>query len=562
MEWIKNTSLVTGLEEQIKGVEEALKTIDGIVTVIDTVNQTISEIVNIINSVGTLPELDVNLTAIQAVQKSIKDLLDNFMNQGLYILPIFSLDINELKGGIASFNDKVAESFTDPYDNNRPIFSDTAYTAGIVVLFDSGLSGLSSVEETFKVTQGLLSMFNMPAKEIKVSEIGIHSVYSSDTIQFTWSVLSDSGGTPADSYVIYRQPKRRFDRLSEKQVTNFMENPYAFYEYIQDEISFNEIKKVGVVFSQETLRFEDRVNNLINPIETGVEYVYFFVRYVGTTVCKKVDFYFASAHSVSRPAIPCSNLKTTPTGDVNMPNHFSCMRDNDSFNREENKYFARLCKNGTNVCSEYTNKQCKFDDGKKCTSSGFTINKSRGYAKNGTSIPIANNRLYLSTYCKNGTNAQVCDGYNESMIYNQGKDPNWQKLTLKSFLPAPLFSAFDFLYSFVDMMALTVQKQDYAMSLLATEITDSATALKNSILQIRNVLESVIDIINIPLPATYTLKIGTQAGGTTQFIDSLKSAIKGPVPNPDAYTTGFVLFYGSNDKAEVDGFFGISNMIF
>ena len=135
MEWIKNTSLVSGLEEQIKGVEEALKTIDGIVTVIDTVNQTISEIVNIINSVGTLPELDVNLTAIQAVQKSIKDLLDNFMNQGLYILPIFSLDINELKGGIASFNDKVAESFTDPYDNNRPIFSDTAYTAGCVASF-------------------------------------------------------------------------------------------------------------------------------------------------------------------------------------------------------------------------------------------------------------------------------------------------------------------------------------------------------------------------------------------------------------------------------------------
>jgi len=548
-EWIKKDDLMGDAKSSLIKISGTLKTLDTIIKTIDNINTTISTIVNTISTLSSVPAVDPNVIALQTLQKSIKTWVNDFASQGAYCLPIFPSDLigglESIKGGVLGFKQRITDSLYDVYDDNRPVFGNDNYIAAIVVMYDTGVVSdiVSAVTNLLKIFDVFKLQYNISIQTAALQDVKF--VAADKKIQIQWS--TNQNGLQPDSYQVYRIKQTDAFQLA-LSTGSSAEKPN-----LADMTKLTVFPVLPLFFP---MIFEDA------NVENDIAYIYAIVPYfislqqeivyVGPVVPTATKF------SQTTVSIACSNLgcKKTSTGLT----HF-CQRNNPAFNKPENAN-ASECLVGKNVCSEYTNKQCKYDSGTRCTSLGYSISKSRTYDKTGEAQQIANSILYVSQFCKNGSNAQICDGYVESKIYFDGTPPNWFSVTPKALLPKELSPIIDWLSSFVDSMVSTTQKADTAVKIFGNEIANAASSLKDTITSLRDMVASVNDIFSVPVPTMYVMRMSTTLGGVNKFINTLNAATHGPKPNANTYTAGFVLLYGAKENASVDAFYGFFSKIF
>jgi hypothetical protein len=409
----------------------------------------------------------------------------------------------------------------------------------------------SSISDIMTTVDNLLKMFNIFTRNYKIEPIktapleDLKSIAGDTKIQIQWS--PNPNGLQPDSYEIYRAA----------YVLKFV--PNAKGDFIPGGLGEpGEYTLIGKVYPLlYPILFED--TKLVNNTKYSYKIVPYFLtlkqeeKYIDAT---PVATQFIN-DAIVDPA--CSNLNCEI--DNNNMQKYSCKRNDNSFDKQTNPN-GKLCLIGYNVCSQYTNKQCKYDNGTRCTSPDYTNSKSRSYDKSGNTIPVSNTSLYFHPYCIDGTNAQVCDGYVENKLYFNGTPPNWQALSAKQFLPVQLSPILDQTTSFINFMVSTTQKADIAINIFGNELSTVASSLKSSLSDIRDMIVSVNEIFTTPLPFMYQLEIPTQYGGIDSLISQLNAAQNGPKPNKDAYTVGFALVFGAKEQEVVDAAYNLFKSIF
>ena len=551
MDWIKKYNLMSGVSEDLKGLENTLKSIDDVLTIIDGINSAISIIVNTISTISSIPAVDPNVIALQEIQKTINKWVDDFLSEGVYCLPVFPSEvtggINGIKGGFNNFKQKVIDSFYDVYDNQRPTFNFDNYIAAIIYVYDT-----SSISDIMTTVDNLLKMFNIFTRNYKIEPIKTASLgeiqvaVADNKVQFQW--FPDPKGLQPDSYVISRGLKSAPESGSHELATIY---PLLY----------------PILFEDPDVLINDTI------------YVYTIWPYFLGALQEVVSFEATPIHTlfpIAKINTSCSNLNCESkfiSGNQSEIT-YSCKLNNPAFDKKGNKkggyffvdgkevFIVPLCSGGKNVCTDYTNKQCKYDNGTRCTSPDYTNSKSRSYDKSGNTIPVSNTSLYFHPYCIDGTNAQVCDGYVENKLYFNGTPPNWQALSAKQFLPVQLSPILDQTTSFINFMVSTTQKADTAINIFGNELSTAASSLKSSLSDIRDMIVSVNEIFTTPLPFMYQLEIPTQYGGIDSLISQLNAAQNGPKPNKDSYTVGFALVFGAKEQDAVDAAYNLFKSIF
>jgi hypothetical protein len=527
-EWKSTTNLLDGITAPIETVRQTVDILNQVIAIVDQVNSFVRLRLNTVNSLLGLTVPDPNRITLETLRDNIKAYLRDFVSEGVYLLPLFPFvdfandPLEHVSGGIQSFKRRIRDSVSDEQDDRRPTFSSSSWTAGLIVAVDS--QNIPDIVSAMDVFGRIFNLARSDPSLIAPVE-SLAAKAGSDRIVLNW--ISGKGLTP-DEFRIYRSDAEGND-VSESMLLSTVANiPDTVMRYADTTVVQNRkyIYTVTPYFSVEGKSAS--------------------VQATATSVQGFGNIDSAGLHA-------CTNLVQE---EILGTRTRYCLVNSTNFNVSGNTN-GIMCYQGTNVCTQYNNRKCRYNNGVECTSTGITVQKLKIDDSESNPVTILNVQLYNSCFCQNGKNAQVCDGYVEEVIVRNGSPPNWENTSINRFFPSEISRLLGLVDGFADGLFGMTAKADDAVSLFSARLTDATAELRNILVGIRDLILEIEDLFSLPAPGMYVLEIPPASGGTDQFILTMNNASGGPVSNANGYTVGFVLLFGSSVQAEVEAAYNI-----
>jgi len=571
---------VKGITAPVTQIKNVVNGIDKIISVIDTFNQITNNIISVLNSLKLPIIHDPKQALINSLINMLETIVKDFANTGGYILPIFPQDnkgvllnsFTGLEGGSVKFKNKIVESFSDIYDSHRPQYDDRAMVGGIVLAVDSGNmpSLISSLSSFTKI-------FNFPEIPPPVADtIGLNSRSFKNEVLLQWSkgfgieptnFIIEAKALGEEKFEIRgiinietwnkeEQAKTRA-QLNEDRITEGIGSyiPHGIYRFI------DKPEKHTMYTYQISSEYNGKVMGNPATIQAAPQ-LYEIEKLLSENTCAYVGCQSKNVNVTNASKTTTVNGVTTVSGASSTISRaeqeltFSCEAD----------YTTRLnfnqttCIKGTTLCEKLLNGNCAFNNGKECTSTGETKEKTIVLNKQGKQQKFPNTHFYNSTRCQKGTTSRYCDGYKKE-IQKNSSPPDWTQYTIKSLFP-PLVDVLDKTVGMLEGFKGNTAKEDDVQLIFSNTLLSTTDVLKDKLKEIRNLINTINNLFNVSLPNAYILSIPPQRGGVKYFINELNSALDGPNSNEKGYTIGLVMLVGGLDVADINTKWKAINSIF
>jgi len=508
----------TNILDSIKGpldIRATLDAFDSVLATIEQISNLVAVEINVVQTIAGASLPDLSRAALTQLRTSIADYLAGFSSSGHYLLPIFPPDLDPfdwlewMRGGYSSFETKIVDSINDIYDVKRPAFGNGDYTAGLVIMVDSG-----NPSEIFEAMSVFNSIFNITGT-IKTKSAIITNLVATPgdgSIKLNWEV---GDGLPPTFFRI---------QLGKSQPITIAEVPNtgSSLEYIHTGL----INDLGYTY-------------IITPVVVNVD---------GNPVdiSSTPNANKGTGNRDTSGLKRCSNLICEGENKV-----YKCATNNKSFNVEGNTN-AILCFEGANQCFEYLQGRCKYNNGTKCLSAGVTSQKSNYLDLSGVLQSVPNTTKYHITHCLTGKNGQECDGYTAQVVRIEGTAPNWENISLRRFFPREVDDMLTLLNSFVEQLFQGTSKANDQIVAFTDLLGDMTVQYASILTYIRQLLNQLDSLLSASIPTIQTLEIPPQSGGINNFLATLQSADNQPITSSNNYTVGFILLFGSSEQADVE----------